>query len=93
MKFKWNEIKNRENIKNHGIDFKDAEEVFFHPMLTNIDKRVDYGEERWVGIGFMKGIIAVVVYLENDEKQEIRLISARKATRNESQRFKEKLEY
>ena len=93
MKFKWNEIKNRENIRNHGIDFKDAEEVFAHPMLTNIDKRFDYGEERWVGIGFMKGIIAVVVYLENDEKQEIRLISARKATRNESQRFKEKLEY
>jgi uncharacterized DUF497 family protein len=40
----------------------------------------------------MKGVIAVVIYLENDEKQEIRLISARKATKNESQRFKEKLE-
>jgi uncharacterized protein len=93
MKFKWNEIKNRENIRNYGIDFKDAEEVFSHPMLTNIDKRFDYREERWVRIGFLKGIIAVVVYLENDEKQEIRLLSARKATRNESQRFKEKLEY
>jgi hypothetical protein len=93
MKFKWDEIKNRENIRKHGIDFIDAEDVFAHPMLANIDKRFDYGEERWVGIGFMKGIIAVVVYLENDEKQEIRLISARKATKNESQRFKEKLEY
>jgi uncharacterized protein len=92
MKFTWNEIKYRENIKNHRIDFNDAIEIFSYPMLTNIDKRFDYGEERWVGIGFMKGIIAVVVYLENDEKQEIRLISVRKATKNESQRFKEKLE-
>ena len=55
MKFVWDEIKNRKNIQKHGIDFKDASEMFSLPMLTNIDSRQDYGQERWVGIGFLKG--------------------------------------
>jgi uncharacterized DUF497 family protein len=93
MNIVWNEIKRRENIRKHGIDFKDAVEIFNYPMLTNIDNRHDYGEERWVGIGFMKGIITVIAYTENDDKNIIRLISARKATKNECQRFKEKIGY
>ena len=47
MQFLWDELKNRKNILKHGIDFKDAVEIFSHPMLTNIDCRFDYGEERW----------------------------------------------
>jgi len=50
MKFVWNELKNRDTIRKHGIDLKDAVEIFNYPMLTNIDNRQDYGEERWVGI-------------------------------------------
>ena len=91
MNIVWNEIKRRENIRKHGIDFNDAVEIFNYPILTNIDNRQDYGEERWVGIGFMKGIITVIAYTENDDKNIIRLISARKATKNECQRFKEKI--
>ena len=91
MKFVWDEIKNLKNIHKHGIDFKDASEMFSLPMLTNIDTRQDYGEERWVGIGFLKGIIAVIAYTENETKNQIRIISARKATTYESQRFKKAL--
>jgi hypothetical protein len=46
MKFEWDERKNRENMKKHGIDFADAIEVFRHPMLTGLDDREDYGEDR-----------------------------------------------
>jgi hypothetical protein len=88
MKVVWDEIKNRKNIQKHDIDFKDVSEMFSLPMLTSIDSRQDYGEERWVGIGFLKGIIAVIAYTENDTEDQIRLISARKATKYESQRFK-----
>lgn len=91
MKFVWDEVKNKQNIKNHSIDFQDATEIFNHPMLTGIDKRKDYGEERWVGIGFMKGIIAVIVYTQDDVKDTVRLISVRKATKNEIEKFKEKI--
>lgn len=93
MRFVWEEKKNRSNIKRHGIDFNDAIEMFDYPMLSGIDKREDYGEERWVGIGFLKGIIAVIVYNEDDAKDIIRIISVRKATKNESKKFKKTLGY
>jgi len=91
MKFVWDEIKNTKNIQKHGIEFKDAAEMFNYPMLSTIDTRQNYGEERWVGIGFLKDIIAVVAYTENETKKQIRIISARKATKNESQKFKKSI--
>ena len=89
MDFVWDENKNLNNIKKHGIDFSDAIQLFQYPLLTCIDRRKDYKEERWVGIGILKGIIAVIVYTEDDNKDVIRIISVRKATKNESKRFKE----
>jgi len=93
MKFIWDTEKNFVNINKHGIDFSDAIEMFNFPMLTSIDLRKDYGEERWVGIGFLKGIIAIIVFTEDDDKNIIRIISVRKATKNESKKFKEKIGY
>ncbi len=54
MKFEWHEPKNRENMRRHGIDFIDAIEVFRRPMLTYLDDREQYGEDRWIGIGLLK---------------------------------------
>jgi uncharacterized DUF497 family protein len=47
MRFVWDETKNRANISNHGIAFEDAVAMFDFPMLTGVDKREDYGEQRW----------------------------------------------
>lgn len=93
MEYSWDTQKNKINIKQHGIDFIDAIEMFQHPLLACIDKREDYGEERWVGIGFLKGIIAVIVYTEDDIKNSIRIISVRKATKNEGEKFKKSIKY
>ncbi len=93
MRFLWDHAKNRANIQKHGIAFEDAVAMFNYPMLTGIDKRENYGEERWVGVGFLKGVIAVVIFTENDDKDEIRIISVRKATRNESIKFKKTIGY
>jgi len=93
MEYVWDEEKNKINIKKHGIDFQDAVRMFQYPMLTCIDTRKEYGEERWVGIGFLKGIIAVIVYTENDFNETIRIISVRKATSNESKKFKKAVGY
>ena len=67
--------------------------MFLYPMLTCIDNREDYGEERWVGIGFLKGIIAGIIFTEDDYQNIIRIISVRKATKDESKSFKEKIGY
>jgi len=62
MQFEWDEVKNRSNIHKHGIDFNDAVDIFNHPVLTAAHRREDFGEDRWIALGWMKLSVAVVVY-------------------------------
>ena len=87
MKFEWDESKRSENISRHGIDFADVPGVFDGPMLVRLDSRRDYGEDRWIGMGLLRATVAVVVYVEWEDEQTIRIISARRATRHESKDF------
>ncbi|WP_234477023.1 BrnT family toxin [Paraburkholderia nemoris] len=87
VRFEWDELKNQINIRKHGIDFRDAVDVFDHPVLTAIDQREDYGEERWIALGWMAAIVGVVVYVERNA-DVFRIISARKATKHEIKRHK-----
>jgi hypothetical protein len=86
VKFEWDETKNRENIRKHGIDFADAPEVFRGPMLARLDTREDYGEDRWFGIGLLRGRVVFVAFTEK-ESDVIRVISMRKADHNERREF------
>jgi uncharacterized DUF497 family protein len=86
-RFEWDENKNRQNIRKHGFDFADAEEMFYGILLFWPDVREDYEEGRWVGIGTIHGRTAVVVFTERGP-EIIRIISLRKATRHESKRYK-----
>lgn len=90
MNFEWDEDKNQENIRKHGVDFADAWEVFEAPMLRDLDVREDYGEDRWSGIGFLGNRIVVVLFTERGE-ESVRIISLRKALKHERQRFEEAL--
>ncbi len=90
MEFEWDENKNFENIRKHGIDFNDVIEIFSGPMIVNIDDRFDYGEDRLVGAGFIKSMIAIVVFIEK-YAAVIRIISARKANKYETRQFKEEI--
>lgn len=92
MQFEWNEAKNLENIRKHQIDFADVPKMFEYPMLIERDERIDYGEDRWVGIGFLRNGVAVVVWTER-QGNVIRIISARKANRYERKRFEQYLTY
>ena len=87
MQFEWDEGKRRENLRKHGIDFIDVPEIFDGPMLTRLDTRQDYSEDRWVGIGYAQGRVLVVCFSERDEGQAIRIISARKALSHEQKAF------
>ena len=92
MVFEWDEAKNLENIRKHKIDFADVPQMFDGSMLTELDDRFDYGEDRWIGIAFLGNGVAVVVWTERQENI-IRIISARKANRYERQKFEEYLSY
>lgn len=90
MRFFWDEEKRRSNIAKHGIDFRDAPEIFRGPMLISPDNREDFGEERFIGLGFVKDRVMVIVYTE-PEPDAIRIISLRKATKNERERFEKEI--
>ncbi len=90
MRFEWDAEKNQGNIRKHGFDFADAEEIFAHPMIIGSDDRESYGEDRWVGIGLLKTTVVVIVYAERDS-ETIRVISLRKALPHERARYAQTL--
>jgi uncharacterized DUF497 family protein len=49
MNFEWDEAKNRANIRKHGFDFSEAEQMFLGFLLVRPDTREDYDQERWIG--------------------------------------------
>jgi uncharacterized DUF497 family protein len=81
MSYEWDERKRRGNVKKHGIDFIDVPAVFDGDIVILPDERFEYGEPRLIAIGILKSVVVVVAYTERDEN--IRIISARKATKNE----------
>jgi uncharacterized protein len=85
MRFEWDEQKRLINLQRHGFDFVGIEAVFDKNRYTILDNRFDYGEIRFVTFGLLKNRVVAVVYTETEEF--IRIISVRKATRNEQQKF------
>ena len=83
MRFEWDENKRRADINGHGIDFVGVEDLFESETYSVIDERFDYGETRYYTVGFLNGEVLVVSHTEEDEV--IRIISVRKANRNEEE--------
>ncbi len=81
MRYEWDEDKRRTNIQKHGIDFAGIEKMFAGQTVTILDERFDYGENRYITVGLLAGQAVVVAHTETDEV--IRVISVRKATKNE----------
>ena len=90
-KFEWDEVKNRDNIKKHGFDLTDAEEMFRGVLVVDPDTRADYGEKRWVGLGTIGGRVAYVVFTERDP-DTIRIISLRKASHRERKEYEKAIQ-
>ena len=85
VSFHWDPRKARSNQQKHGISFADAVAVFEDDLAVTIPDDYPY-EERFVTIGsdFLERVLVVVFVWRGDE---IRLISARKATSNEREHY------
>jgi uncharacterized protein len=85
--FEWAPAKARRNLRGHGVSFPAASGVFLDPdRLEDADTREDYHEERFVTIGFASQVLLAVVFTLREKR--IRLISARKANRNEEKEYR-----
>jgi len=82
MQFSWSESKRKANIRTHGLDFIEAPRVFEGVTYTFEDDRISYEEQRFVTLGLLSGVPVSIIHTE--DKNEIRIISFRKATRAEA---------
>jgi uncharacterized DUF497 family protein len=85
-------VKARTNYLKHGIRFSDAEGVLFDPMALTREDLTSMSERRFVTIGVDHlGRAVVVVYVPRDK--DLRLISARHATRKERRHYEERVRF
>jgi uncharacterized protein len=83
MRFEWDARKAASNLLKHGVSFAEATEVFYDPnAIENLDATHSDVETRFLIVGVSSRRLLAVVYTET-ESQAMRIISARKPTREE----------
>ena len=88
MTFEYDPQKAQTNWRKHGVSFAEAELVFFDPLAIHDVDPDSIGEERFIAVGMgNSGLLLVVVYTMRDNA--VRLISARRATRQEAKTYEE----
>ena len=65
IELEWDEAKRESNLQKHGIDFADLAELFENETATKIDETFDYGEDRLLAFGLLKGEVVAVVHIRN----------------------------
>jgi uncharacterized DUF497 family protein len=87
LHFEWDEVKAKANFKKHGFGFEEAKSVFLDDhakLIPDPDHSID--EERFVLLGYSSSLkLLVVCHCYRTGGRVIRIISARKATRQEAQ--------
>jgi uncharacterized DUF497 family protein len=87
LRITWNQVKAAENLKKHGVSFDEARQIFSDPLrATDEDHEHSSDEDRYTSFGSTAaGKVLFVCYTLQEE--ELRLISARLATRSERRSY------
>ncbi len=94
--FDWDPAKEAINIQKHQVNFRRAATIFRDPnQLSLFDDEHSEKEDRWITLGIdVGGVLRVVIHtfeVINENRYEIRIISARKATLAEIKQYQEGL--
>jgi uncharacterized DUF497 family protein len=94
IEFDWDSDKATSNMAKHGIRFEEAMTVFRDPLgRSMLDTDHDADEERWVTLGQAStGNLLLVVHTWadiNPDRGAVRIVSARRPTRNEARQYRE----
>jgi uncharacterized protein len=87
--FEWNPAKAKTNLAKHEVSFEEASTVFDDPMfITVLDDEHSQDEQRYITIGLSaNNRLLMVAHTERENR--VRIISARKATKNEEKFYAE----
>ena len=91
IKFSWDDKKHQQNLMKHKISFEEAKTVFGDENARLVDDP-DHSEDedRFILIGLSFSLkVLTVVHCYRDDENNIRIISARKSTKNEEKQYKE----
>ena len=91
MDFKWDPKKAKANFEKHKVTFEEAMTTFYDP-LAKLGHDPDHSEDedRYILIGHsQKNNLLFVVHVYKENQNTVRIISARKATKNEKRDFEE----
>jgi uncharacterized DUF497 family protein len=90
MNYQWDPAKAEANVKKHGVEFADAVGVLADPTAITIEDPQAEGEQRFLSMGMdVLGRIIVVAYTYRGD--EVRLISARKASKKELRVYEKRI--
>ena len=89
LQFVWDESKNKENRKKHGISFEEAKTIFYDENTVEFyDLGHSEQEDRFLMLGCSANFhMLLVCYCYREKESLIRIISARKATRKEQKEY------
>ena len=86
MEISFDPARQKRNLAKHGLDLADAGEVLEGRCLERFDDRRDYGEDRWLAIGMLRGKVVACAWAESGD-DEVRVISLRKADKDEEEEW------
>jgi len=92
IRFEWDDEKNRLNKSKHGVSFEIATQIWNDENYLLIPDAIYEGEQRWIAIGsvtIMTVLIAVHTSVDARGVETIRIISARRATKQERKRYEQ----
>jgi uncharacterized DUF497 family protein len=81
----WDDNRRAANLAKHGVDFAAVEGVDWETALTAVDDRRDYGEDRFITIGYIGPRLHVMVWTPRGD--DTRIIGLRKANDREERRY------
>jgi hypothetical protein len=85
MEISFDPAKNVKNIRDHGLSFEQVAEFDFQGATFLIDDRQDYGEIRYIAVGYLDNRLHILCFTET--LTGIRVISFRKANPREAKKY------
>jgi uncharacterized protein len=89
IKFEWDPVKAASNRRKHGVSFEEALSVFYDEFAIQFfDEENSDQEDRFILLGLSsEAQVLMVCHCEKNKGNTIRVISARRATKNESRYY------
>ena len=90
LRFEWDPAKADQNFRKHGISFEEAKSVFFDESAVEFyDDEHSEWEDRFLLLGLSSRLrLLLVCHCYREREAVIRIISARKATKNEARHYR-----